>query len=207
MIDHYDHITAWASWALEAIDTWDDTTTPARTWAAPAHHISPTPPIPETTPVADATPPPQSGHPSAARSAEPLVVTIGTRREPGEPASHASPPPSDRPDAEARRRSHSVMNHSAPGRTPARRLRAGSMHMLGPAWAPRSGYSCRAAPGVAVRHRGESWTLSISKCGWAPGSSRARRPGCSLRPHSLLGRGGLFPVPGTAFGVHRSTPP
>ena len=53
MIDHYDHITAWASWALEAIDTWDDTTTPARTWAAPAHHIFTDAAHPQDTPVAD----------------------------------------------------------------------------------------------------------------------------------------------------------
>jgi len=60
MIDHYDHITAWASWALETTDTWDDTTTPARTWAAPARHIFTDAAHPRDTPVAGATPPPQS---------------------------------------------------------------------------------------------------------------------------------------------------
>ena len=55
MIDHYDHITAWASWALEAIDSWADTTTPARTWAAPARHIFTDAAHPPDTLVADAT--------------------------------------------------------------------------------------------------------------------------------------------------------
>lgn len=57
MIDHYDHITAWASWALDAIESWADTTTPARTWAAPARHIFTDAAHPRNTPVAGATPP------------------------------------------------------------------------------------------------------------------------------------------------------
>ena len=72
MIDHYDHITAWASWALEAVESWDDTTTPARTWAAPARQI-----------FADAADPSQSGTFSAVGSAEALAVTTGTGGEPG----------------------------------------------------------------------------------------------------------------------------
>src|SRR5260221_915458 len=61
MIDHYDHITAWASWALEAIESWDDTTTPARTSAAPARHIFTDAAHPRHTFVVDATIPSQSG--------------------------------------------------------------------------------------------------------------------------------------------------
>lgn len=61
MIDHYDHITAWASWALDAIESWADTTTPARTWAAPARHVFTDAAHPRDTFVADATSPSQSG--------------------------------------------------------------------------------------------------------------------------------------------------
>jgi DNA-binding PadR family transcriptional regulator len=36
---YFDQLTAWANWALEVIDGWDDTTTPAQTWASQAHDI------------------------------------------------------------------------------------------------------------------------------------------------------------------------
>ncbi len=39
MIDHFDHIVAWAEWALTAITSWDDTTSGARTWSGPARRI------------------------------------------------------------------------------------------------------------------------------------------------------------------------
>jgi PadR family transcriptional regulator, regulatory protein AphA len=39
MIDHYDQINAWTNWALANIQTWDDTTTAATTWAGPARQI------------------------------------------------------------------------------------------------------------------------------------------------------------------------
>src|SRR5439155_25619827 len=39
MVDHYDHIIAWAEWALDAIKSWKDTTSSAGTWAAPARAI------------------------------------------------------------------------------------------------------------------------------------------------------------------------
>jgi PadR family transcriptional regulator, regulatory protein AphA len=32
-------MTAWSDWALEVIDGWDDTTTPAQTWAAQTHDV------------------------------------------------------------------------------------------------------------------------------------------------------------------------
>jgi hypothetical protein len=39
MIDHYDNLARWAAWALEAIETWDDTTTPSTTWRDTADAI------------------------------------------------------------------------------------------------------------------------------------------------------------------------
>lgn len=39
MTAYFDQTTAWANWALGVIDGWDDTTTPARTWAAEAADI------------------------------------------------------------------------------------------------------------------------------------------------------------------------
>jgi PadR family transcriptional regulator AphA len=39
MIAYYDQMSAWADWALDVINGWDDTTTPARTWAAQAADI------------------------------------------------------------------------------------------------------------------------------------------------------------------------
>jgi DNA-binding PadR family transcriptional regulator len=39
MLDHYDHLAQWATWALAAIQTWDDTSTPAVTWRAAAEEI------------------------------------------------------------------------------------------------------------------------------------------------------------------------
>jgi PadR family transcriptional regulator, regulatory protein AphA len=39
MTAYFDQFTAWADWALEAIDGWDDTTTPAQTWAPQARDI------------------------------------------------------------------------------------------------------------------------------------------------------------------------
>src|SRR5260370_33846636 len=61
MIDHYAHITAWARCALEAIDSWADTTTPARTWSAPARHICTAAAHPPDTLVAGATSPSHGG--------------------------------------------------------------------------------------------------------------------------------------------------
>ena len=34
-----DHIVAWAEWALHAIESWDDTTSGARTWSRPTPAI------------------------------------------------------------------------------------------------------------------------------------------------------------------------
>jgi hypothetical protein len=39
MTGYFDQLTGWADWALAAIDDWDDTTTPARTWADQARGI------------------------------------------------------------------------------------------------------------------------------------------------------------------------
>jgi hypothetical protein len=39
MTSYFDQITAWASWALDVTDGWDDTTTPAQTWAAQARDV------------------------------------------------------------------------------------------------------------------------------------------------------------------------
>jgi PadR family transcriptional regulator AphA len=39
MTAYFDQITAWSEWALKEIDGWDDTTTPAQTWAAQAREI------------------------------------------------------------------------------------------------------------------------------------------------------------------------
>jgi DNA-binding PadR family transcriptional regulator len=39
MTGYFEQLTGWADWALEVIGDWDDTTTPARTWAAQADGI------------------------------------------------------------------------------------------------------------------------------------------------------------------------
>jgi DNA-binding PadR family transcriptional regulator len=39
MIDHYDHIISWTDWVLQNIQTWNDTTTAASTWAGPARQV------------------------------------------------------------------------------------------------------------------------------------------------------------------------
>jgi hypothetical protein len=39
MIDHYDQIITWAAWALKNVQTWNDTTTPASSWAGTAQQI------------------------------------------------------------------------------------------------------------------------------------------------------------------------
>lgn len=39
MTAYFDQLAAWARWALEVIDGWDDTATPAETWAAQAQDI------------------------------------------------------------------------------------------------------------------------------------------------------------------------
>jgi len=39
MTAYFDQITAWANWALAAIEDWDDTTTPARTWATRSRSV------------------------------------------------------------------------------------------------------------------------------------------------------------------------
>jgi PadR family transcriptional regulator, regulatory protein AphA len=39
MTAYFDQIIAWSRWALEEIDGWDDTTTPASTWAARARAL------------------------------------------------------------------------------------------------------------------------------------------------------------------------
>ncbi len=39
MTAYFDQIAAWANWALEETDGWDDTTTPAQTWATQARDI------------------------------------------------------------------------------------------------------------------------------------------------------------------------
>lgn len=39
MTAYFEQITAWSDWALGEIDGWDDTTSPARTWAAQARDV------------------------------------------------------------------------------------------------------------------------------------------------------------------------
>lgn len=39
MTAHFEQITDWADWALKEIDAWDDTTTPADTWADRSREI------------------------------------------------------------------------------------------------------------------------------------------------------------------------
>ncbi|WP_433477260.1 PadR family transcriptional regulator [Spirillospora sp. CA-142024] len=39
MAAYFDQLTAWSDWALEEIDGWDDTTTPAQTWSGQARDI------------------------------------------------------------------------------------------------------------------------------------------------------------------------
>jgi DNA-binding PadR family transcriptional regulator len=39
MIDHYDQIITWADWALRNVQSWNDTTTPATSWARTAQEI------------------------------------------------------------------------------------------------------------------------------------------------------------------------
>jgi DNA-binding PadR family transcriptional regulator len=39
MIDHYEQLARWATWALAEVETWEDTTTPAVTWRDTADAI------------------------------------------------------------------------------------------------------------------------------------------------------------------------
>jgi hypothetical protein len=72
---------------------------------------------------------------------------------------------------------------------------------------PAGHHGSRAAPVVTVRHRDETPDAADQQVWPGPGASRARRPGCSRQPHSLLGRAGLLSVPVTQFGAHRPAPP
>lgn len=39
MTAYFDQMTAWSEWALKQIEEWDDTTSPAQTWATRAREI------------------------------------------------------------------------------------------------------------------------------------------------------------------------